>query len=470
MFWHRVQEPTGTTNMDFEFNQNKCEQDVNDVDKDGNTTEPTPDSVCSANGITPVRKANDVLIQYDLASGGTRPELFLSRWVASGNKSQCQAANSTPCWGTRFNLSTANDATGSINNAAITDADNTPVDETDGLATGGTISPRTFGEASVDFDALVTGGGCTTFGSVYLKSRSSDSFTAALKDFIAPRATNVSNCGSVKIIKTDDANNNLDGAVFTVYKDVAPTGVSPGTEDTTQANTVGTCTTSAGTCTVSNLLAGSYWVVETTAPSGYDKATPDYQLVSITSDQQATVTFVNPRQKGTISIHKQDDGDPAASLAGAVFTLYHNNPPLTAPRGNAQEDPAVSPAVTCTTDASGNCSMQNVPVGEYWVVETTTPQGHQTAADQRATVTGGQTLSLTFTNPRLFKTIVLVCRESDNSLYSSSVTIDGVTKNSLDTHANETTLCQLGGASFGGQLKGNHTGSVVIPTSELPQP
>jgi hypothetical protein len=43
--WERVQEPNGTTNMDFEFNQ---------------STE------LSSNGVTPVRTAGDVLIRYDL--------------------------------------------------------------------------------------------------------------------------------------------------------------------------------------------------------------------------------------------------------------------------------------------------------------------------------------------------------------------------------------------------------------------
>ena len=60
LFWHRVQEPNGTTNMDFEFNQS---------------------STISANGVTPVRTAGDLLIQYDLAQGGTNPQLFLSRWI-----------------------------------------------------------------------------------------------------------------------------------------------------------------------------------------------------------------------------------------------------------------------------------------------------------------------------------------------------------------------------------------------------
>ncbi len=40
--------------MDFEFNQS---------------------SVISTNGVTPVRTAGDVLIQYDLAKGGTNPRV-----------------------------------------------------------------------------------------------------------------------------------------------------------------------------------------------------------------------------------------------------------------------------------------------------------------------------------------------------------------------------------------------------------
>src|SRR5215217_1530707 len=130
VFWHRVQEPQGTTNMDFEFNKSK---------------------VRSANGVTPVRTAGDVLIQYDLSQGGTNPTLFLSRWITGSNgetAADCEASNSLPCWSDKVNLSAAGDATGSINTSAI------PAAESDGL---GDISPRTFGEAQIDFDAL-TGG------------------------------------------------------------------------------------------------------------------------------------------------------------------------------------------------------------------------------------------------------------------------------------------------------------------------
>ena len=150
VFWHRVQEPSGTTNMDFEFNQS---------------------SETTANGVTPRRTAGDLLIQYDLSQGGTNPVLFVSEWVASGNANQCQAANSTPCWGKKANFTAGGDATGSINTSEI------PGAESDGLtANDEVISPRTFGEASIDFDALTEENSttCDSFGSAYLKSRSSD--------------------------------------------------------------------------------------------------------------------------------------------------------------------------------------------------------------------------------------------------------------------------------------------------------
>ncbi len=59
----------------------------------------------------------------------------------------------------------------------------------------GALDPFTFGEAAISFAALFPpGGACGNFGSAYLKSRSSDSFNAELKDFIAPTQVNITNC------------------------------------------------------------------------------------------------------------------------------------------------------------------------------------------------------------------------------------------------------------------------------------
>jgi len=358
MFWHRVQEPTGTTNMDFEFNQS---------------------DQTSANLVTPVRTDGDLLIQYDLAQGGTHPELFLSYWIdGSGGETadDCEASNKLPCWGIRENLTSSGDATGSINTSMIMAADAFPSDSDPTL---GDISPRTFGEASIDFDAITADGVCTSFGSAYLKSRSSDSFTAALKDFIAPQAISVSNCGTLKITKIDDtaAGNLLAGAMFELRNDNSPFGGSPGAED----DLVNSCTTAAnGTCTILIILAGNYWVVETVAPTGYDLASPPYQLVTVNIDAQASVTFIDPRQLGAIKVTKTRkhaaDGSGDHAHEGVTFTFSGGS--LTSP-------------VDKVTDANGEACLDGLVlstltgVGDYTVTETV-PTGYAVVSTNPQTV------------------------------------------------------------------------------------
>ena len=162
LFWSRVQDPSGTTNMDFELNQNFCDLSA------------TPTN-CADNGITPLRTVDDKLITYDLSRGGTRATISIRNWGGSS-------------WGPATVLTDQNpvQALGTINTSAITAANS--------LTQVGALSPRTFGEASVSFDALFGDDLCGQFGSAYLKSRSSDSFTAALKDFVPPQKVEISNC------------------------------------------------------------------------------------------------------------------------------------------------------------------------------------------------------------------------------------------------------------------------------------
>jgi hypothetical protein len=276
LFWHRVQEPSGTTNMDFEFNQSE-------------TT--------SGNNVTPVRTEGDLLIQYDLSQGGTNPQLFIAYWLTDTSfdgqtvsTADCVASNSFPCWGLRDNLSAAGDATGSINTTAI------PAGESDGL---GPVSARTFGEATIDFSAIA-GSGCVSFGSAYLKSRSSDSFSAALKDFIAPTETGLNNCGVLKIVKTKkhaEATPTTQphaGVVFTVTGTGFP---AAGTQYTTDAN---------GEICITGLEPGNYGVSES-VPTNYAVTSNNPQTGVVVADSTCAtatpVTFTNmPLTNITVSV------------------------------------------------------------------------------------------------------------------------------------------------------------------------
>jgi hypothetical protein len=274
LYWTRVQDPSGTTNMDFELNQRQCTPGLT----------PVVDPDCAGNGVTPKRSTGDVLVIYDLSNGGTNATISFRKWLNSDQ------------WGPLTDLTAANQAVGTINTSAISATDS------GGL---GALDIRTFGEAQISMAALFgTSTDCRSFGSAYLKSRSSDSFTAALKDFITPVPVSITNCGSVNITKTDDANpaNALNGAVFTLYNNNAPLAAPRGAEDTAttlNCTTAGTGT-DAGKCSISAVPFGNYWVVETTVPTGYTAAADQAAVVSATTPT-ISLSFVDVRLASTLS-------------------------------------------------------------------------------------------------------------------------------------------------------------------------
>jgi hypothetical protein len=366
LFWHRVQEPQGTTNMDFEFNKS---------------------STLSANGVTPVRTAGDVLIQYDLSQGGTNPQLFASRWVASGAGSQCEASNSTPCWGTRVNLTAAGVATGSINTSPI------PVAQSDGLAIDidgdGTLDPistRTFGEAQVDLNALTGGGSpaCVVFGSAYLKSRSSDSFTAALKDFIAPLNLNIDNCGNVIIRKVTIPASDPATVQFGYTKSF-PT--DPATANTFtlghgQSKNYGDDVIPGTGYTVVEDVIPANWAFTSIDCSASSGVTPTIVGAQITFDINDTsdvldCTYTNTQLKGAIKVTKTRkhaaDGTGDHPHAGVNFTVN---------------------GVTKATDANGVACFDGLNFGAYTVHEVV-PAGYHGEADKQVTVDNNATCAAT---------------------------------------------------------------------------
>src|SRR5437867_2445531 len=167
LFWTRINSPQGTTNMDFELNQKFCDPNANPTNcADNGKNVTTPE--------TPIRTTGDKLITYDLSKGGTVPTISIRTWSGSA-------------WGPATVISGAGgSALGAVNTSTIASGDSGGIGSQDAF---------TFGEAAIAFSALFPSGGqCGSFGSAYLKSRSSDSFTAELKDFIAPEKVNISNC------------------------------------------------------------------------------------------------------------------------------------------------------------------------------------------------------------------------------------------------------------------------------------
>ena len=337
IYWSRVQEPNGTTNMDFEFNQS---------------------SVLSGNGITPVRTAGDLLVQYDLSRGGTNPNLFLSTWLTEANgdsAADCEASNSLPCWSEKTNLTTAALATGSINTTAIAGAD------TDGIAPVAGLSARTFGEAQIDWDAIVGSGEgeCVTFGSAYLKSRSSDSFTSELKDFIEPLSLNLSNCGGVTIRKQTDPDEADNTTLFDYTSDIV---TDPATDNSTFQ------LADDGVNQITDVVQGDYYVEELATPTGYDFDRIDCSASIGFGENDEEITITGAKIEFTID----DAGD-------ALDCTYTNKAQAslhvikTAEQDGVEFDftsTTLTPASFSLTSGGADQDFTNLAPGTYDVAET----------------------------------------------------------------------------------------------------
>jgi hypothetical protein len=355
--WSRVTDPTGTTLMDFEFNQS---------------------STTCAGSPNKVRTAGDLLIEYTIDQGGSRADITKRTWTGSawGAAQDVDAASATcggqPC------------ATGTINSSTI------PAAESDGLITTGSKAARTFGEAQIDLRLIFQANKCTSFGSAMLKSRSSDSFTSQLKDFVAPVGINLTNCGQVIIRKQTlpDENPNTTSFGFTKSFTTDPTSTNTFSLTDDGVKDYGKTVVFGTGYTVTESSIPTNWALDGIDCSASTAVTPSINGATITFaiDSDADVldcTYTNKQQIGALKILKNSTkgaGTSAVSNAGAVFS-YGTGLSVT-DNGTGDSDSAV-----------GRVCVAGLVAGNYTVNETTPPNGYGGApasqANQVVTVVAG---------------------------------------------------------------------------------
>jgi hypothetical protein len=303
--WTRVN-TSGTTNFDFEINK-----------------EAQPD-LTTAGPKTLVRTEGDIIINYDFQGGAQKPTLAFRTWLANGTWS-----DATPLTGT----------TG--------EAEVNRVDVANPLAVSpspATAPAFTFGEAAIDLTAagVVSPGECAPFSSAYVKSRASDAFTSAVKDFIAPVGVSLDTCGTIVIDKVTDPAGDPASFDFTL------------TGGPSNLNEAFSLTDAATPFSKSGLQPGTgYNAAEVGIPAGWDLESAtcsdgsDPANINLGNNETVTCTFTN-LARADLHIVKVAERD------GVDF--------------NFTADPPLSPA-TFTLQNGGQQDYTSLVPGSYGVDE-----------------------------------------------------------------------------------------------------
>ena len=350
--------PNGDSHVDIEYNQaaigldKDLECDNDGVANDGSgDPDPSDSKPCE---FVNEKTAGDFIVSMDFTNGGDLGSLTIHKWDGFDYVQVIDPIIGEGCNPEFSNGDTvAEDAVcGFSNDSSI---DGGPWLNFDNHGDEITLlEQNAFTEFGINVTEVL--GQTLCINSVNFHTRTSQSFTAELKDF-ALSDFNV--CGSLKIKKVDQDGNAQSGVGFTV------TGPNSFNEN---------CITDQnGECNFSDVLPGTYSVTEPSPPTGFQFAGCEGEVdgspvadasgdagfqIELMFGEDGVVTCTN-EALADLTIKKVDQDGNAQS--GVGFTV-------TGPDSFDQD---------CTTDQNGECSFSNLVPGTYAVTEPAPPAGFE---------------------------------------------------------------------------------------------
>lgn len=363
------------------------------------------------------RTAGDFMISFTFPGGDGAAEVSAYEWVPESPGIPNDFVPEDGHW----NLLDEPAVLGATNSGEVDDALNG--DET--------LDPRTFGELTIDLHHFFEEGllSCPGAGYVTPHSRASHDFASDLKDILPERPFDLSDCGSLKLKKVDDAGNAMEGVGFGLFENDGTTEDPVAGDPVQVSGTDVTCETDAsGICSMPKVPDGTWVLAETFMPAGYD---PDPDLPMLVTIAQFTLLdlrstpFENPRRVGSVVITKtltDKDGNriDITDLNKNFYSPYISGVSFALKQGGATASKRDGNPATCSTGAidlatdRATCTINLVLFGTYTLHENV-PAGTDLPASQqdRTVVVDGDhtSVSVSFTN--ILNPDILVVKATD---------------------------------------------------------
>ncbi|MFT8575614.1 MAG: SpaA isopeptide-forming pilin-related protein [Bifidobacterium aquikefiri] len=220
----------------------------------------------------------------------------------------------------------------------------------------------------------------------------------AQNDYVEEDVTNQQ--GKLSIEKTDgDTSKPLAGATFALYQ--CPSDSACDSNGTLVSDSLKT--DENGKATYTGLNAGSYYVVEKSAPAGYELNSQVQKFTINGSNIEQSESFTNAEKTGSVVLTKTDS-DTGKVLAGVGFNLYDSS------------DKIVKEGLT--TGSDGKITVNDLKPGNYYFKETSAPAGYSFDKDKQWTFTvdlqtSEKVATVNATNAEITGSVVLTKTDSD---------------------------------------------------------
>lgn len=235
---------------------------------------------------------------------------------------------------------------------------------------------------------------------LFIRQITSKGQTESVSTFNAPIINEERAGGKLKLIKTDSTTNQpLANAVYGIYSqsDTDTNGMLLADNKVEELKT-----DKNGSAVSSELVLGTYYVQEITAPENYnfDKTVYTVEVTAGSDETPVELTVTDTPATGTVTVQKKAEDN---FVADVEFSLS----------GTAINGVAVQ--LTAKTDKTGKAVFDNVPVGTYEVKEITSSVRYEITNPQNVTVTADNTSAVTFEN-KLKKGSIKIIKTSEDGI------------------------------------------------------